>query len=269
MNDETLPFIGDKISTAKPGIVLFPVLIFILSTISFFSGKFRKILILSKYSFKYILPLILNIFTENEVPNLIINPLLFVILSSLLLRKWPLQKVAIYSISCSIVSNFVTFVILIIFSVIPNFPSFSVWGSLSLNVSLAVGICYAYKPEKISILGKVYLKPADIFSIVCLWAFCCFRWPPVSLLTAVVSFMVSYLALTNLQANLQLPKSEVDFNVNIFLPFQKEEEQKPQSILDTLNLTTSTQELSEADQSRRMRALRAIEERLETLQTTK
>ena len=269
MNDETLPFLGDKLPAAKSGIILIPFLIFLFSTIRFFSGSFAKILILSSSTFKYILPLILNIFTENEVPNLLINPILIVILYSIMLRKWSFQKIAIYSSISAVVSNFITFILFLILSIIPSFQYFTVCGSLSLNISLAVSICYAYKPERISIFGKVYLKPADIFSIVCLWAFCCFRWPPVSLLSALVSFFVSFMILTNLHTSLQLPKSEIDFNINVFLPFQKEEEQKPQSILDTLNLTTSSQELSEADQSRRMRALRAIEERLETLQNTK
>ena len=67
---------------------------------------------------------------------------------------------------------------------------------------------------------------------------------------------------------LHLQRSEAEFTFNSLSPFQKEEEEKPQSILDTLNLKT-TQELSEADQSRRMRALRAIEERLESLQNNK
>ena len=267
MIEEKIPFLKDQTLTPKYMIMLFPVLIILCSTIKFFFSTNGVPFVVNKDSWVYIIPFIMNIFTEEEVPNLLINPIFSVILTSLLLKKWNFSKIMIFSLISSSVANAASFLILSIFSQIPNFPNFSICGSLSLNVSLSVALCYAYRPEKIPIFGGLSLRPTEIFYVIALWSFCCFRWPPCSLISALLSFLISFLMLTKMASALKLPRAEGDFNIKSFLAFQKEET-KPVSILDSLNLQTG-QELSEADQSRRMRALRAIEERLESLQNNK
>lgn len=249
--------------------IIYPVVIVILSIIRYNSATVSNLFTLSLSSFKFILPIFLNIFVESEVPNLLINPLLCVVLMTVLIKKWPVTKIFVFTLISSITSNFLSLVFFEILFFIPGFHNAKVCGSISIIISLAVAICYAYRQDDTVTLFVIHVKPSIVFGIICLWSFCCFKWPPIATISACFGFGVSFMLLFRFSHQLKIQPLNDTFNIQMLNPFPiGETHEKEPSILESLQ-TNKAPELSEADQSRRLRALRAIEERLESMQSKK
>lgn len=264
MREELEPLVsGDKPRQNKKIAIIIPFIIVFISILNLKGGLSRYISL--KYIDSYtIVGIVTNMFLENGFLSHIVNPIFLYIIINQLSRSWSIRTIIVFGYAVSSICNAITW---LVFLVVAHFDShlvFSVSGSLSIVVALTCGIIYSSSnKEKINLFGKLMLTPANILLSVVIWSIASIRWPPVSLVSAITAYAISMVFIRYFREQLLIPTNEL-FNWSDFIPFAKED--KPQSILDSLGLTASSQELSEAEQQRRLRALRAIEERLEALQ---
>ncbi|KAK8889732.1 hypothetical protein M9Y10_034486 [Tritrichomonas musculus] len=274
MKDELTPLLHQSIPIPiKPQSFLYFILIITFSAIGFFMPSFP--IILNKNNFLLFIPFFTNSLTEIEVSMLVVNALLSCLLVSLLLKYWDLRSILIFTYPTSIISNLLIFIFISFFN-----TNYSTNSSLSLIVSLCCSLCYAARGEKQKLINRVSLFPSELFYLILFWILLCMRWPPLVMISGIISIFVSYAILSYFKPGgetgrnnyfswrsfLVLPRDERDIfsqssQITQDSPLLKQEDSKIPSILQSYEIQTD-HTLSEADQNRRLRALRAIEERL-------
>lgn len=261
--EEFEPFLVNgppKLQVNVMGLKLFGV-IHAFSLLRFLFKPLTKFLVLEKDNAMFLVPFVGNIFTEKSVVMYIVNPLVSVVLVTILLKFWKFSQIICYGCGVGFICNFISWLILYIVSLINKDFTFTICGSLPILIAFTEAIVYASKGKHdVAIFTGM---PCEFFWILMVFAIGTFS---VSNMSAFISIFVSYLVLVKLQRNIGFPENEY-FVLTDFIPLKSQErdEKVITSVIDSLGLT-QTQDLSEADRNRRIRALRAIEERLESIQ---